>query len=139
MQENGSDVHKYIASKNAKKQLADVDRTISQSRGQLQSKSSSFSFDKGARSYEMNKLTSTMLTDHWLKSIVKESNRNNNKALPNTKRDIVGGLPRLLSSPLYQSKLKLVIIPTDNLLYKNREVFMMTNSDERIKMQQAID
>ena len=46
-QENGSDVHKFIASKNVKKQLADVDRTIGQSRGQLQSRSLSFSFDKG--------------------------------------------------------------------------------------------
>ena len=46
-QENGSDVHKFIASKNVKKQLADVDRTIGLSHSQLQSKSLSFSFDKG--------------------------------------------------------------------------------------------
>ena len=46
-QENGTDVHKYIAAKNIGKKLSAIDNDICQARGQLKSEHLSFSFDKG--------------------------------------------------------------------------------------------
>ena len=47
-QENGTNVHKYIAAKTVEKSLADIDNAICQARSQLKSDTLSFSFDKGA-------------------------------------------------------------------------------------------
>ena len=47
VQQNGTDVHKYIAAKNIEKELADVDNIICQAK-ELKFDSMSFSFDKEA-------------------------------------------------------------------------------------------
>ena len=45
-QQNGTDVHKFIAAKTVERQLAEIDNVICQARGQLKSEHLSFSFDK---------------------------------------------------------------------------------------------